>query len=199
MLFLRKIMSAWLALALCGAPQLLRAQQTGNETQSAQPSPATNAPAPQQAAPPPAANEPQPPANAEPQRQQPQAQSPNPQTQGTTVDPTQGPLQPAETQSAEPEQNQEQPAANQPAQRPQAQTTCPLYSIPRQHVTCSSTSSRRAPTILSWRRSACRRDGWLTRSLNLCWPPSGSRFRPPDEATPAKGSAEPTRCFRRGR
>ena len=56
MLFLRKIMSAWLALALCGAPQLLRAQQTGNETQSAQPSPATNAPAPQQAAPPPAAN-----------------------------------------------------------------------------------------------------------------------------------------------
>ncbi|PYX77542.1 MAG: hypothetical protein DMG66_07040, partial [Acidobacteria bacterium] len=59
-----------------------------------------------------------------------------------TVDPTQGPLQPAETQSAEPEQNPEQqPAANQSAQPAAAQQQPPEPPQPQKPAEPTGTAA----------------------------------------------------------
>ena len=120
------ILSTLLVAALCSAPQL-SAQQSNPSTAQQPPQPTNTQPA--QPAP---TDQAQPAAQQPSQNTPPAGQSqPQPANQGTTVNPSQAPLQPVTTYPDAGGAQQEQTSPNAPAQTAPAQTTVPEAPQPK--------------------------------------------------------------------
>jgi len=127
------ILSTLLVAALCSAPQL-RAQQSNPSTAQQPPETAQQPQQPTNTQP----AQPAPTDQAQPATQQPSQNTPpagqsqpQPANQGTTVNPSQAPLQPVTTYPDAGGAQQEQTSPNAPAQTAPAQTTVPEAPQPK--------------------------------------------------------------------
>jgi len=124
------ILSTLLVAAVCAAPQLM-AQQS-NPSTAQQPPETAQQPTNTQPAQPAPTDQAQPAAQQPSQNTPPAGQSqPQPANQGTTVNPSQAPLQPVTTYPDAGGAQQEQTSPNAPAQTAPAQTTVPEAPQPK--------------------------------------------------------------------
>jgi len=125
------VLSTLLVAAVCAAPQL-SAQQSNPSTAQQPPETAQQQPTNTQPAQPAPTDQAQPAAQQPSQNTPPAGQSqPQPANQGTTVNPSQAPLQPVTTYPDAGGAQQEQTSPNAPAQTAPAQTTVPEAPQPK--------------------------------------------------------------------